>query len=193
MKLNKPQLKVVLGFLDKTNIRPYTTSLFVDFDKRRLVATNGHRLLMLEHVEGLEGTGNALIQRENLEGLLKLATGKGERFELTITQDTLGLGKVRLPYAPLNYKFPDYEKVIPEDADPNSSGVFGFYSSESIKSLEAVQTAFLTDLNFHLPETKIGALKCTGSACGTGGIVGSITVVIMPMLTLSIVNSGRKE
>lgn len=191
MKLNRLQLKVVLGFLHKHNIRPYSTSLFVDFDKRRLVATNGHRLLMLEHVEGLEGTGTALIQRANLEGLLKLATGR-ERFELTITQDTLGLGKVRLPYAPLNYEFPDYEKVIPEDADPDSVGVFGFYSSENIKSLEAVQTAFLTDLNFHLPETKIGALKCTGSV-STGGIVGSVTVVIMPMLTLSIVNSGRKE
>ena len=189
MKLNKPQLKTVLEFLDKKRPEFYQRVVYVDFDKGEIVATDGSILLVLEHVEGLDGTGTALIPRESIEGILKLAPGKGDHQGFTVTRNELRLGPASLPYTPVETEYIKFRKAIPEDVDIKTPGVFGFYASKYIKALEDIQDAFCTGLYYHLPPTILHPLKC--SVCTLRGI--DITIVILPKNLRTVVNSGDKE
>ena len=83
-----------------------------------LVATDGHRLAMVESaVEGLEEADGVLVPRKTLQELLRfeddghLSFGRGEHHL------SFSVGRRRLICRVLEGTFPDYERVISRDND----------------------------------------------------------------------------
>lgn len=146
--MNKTQLKAILPAIAKNNVRYFLNGLHVDFDKREIAATNGHVIVIVENVQGLEGTGRVIIPRNIVELAAKVKTNS----ELRITPTHIGYVSERpLPFNHIEsgYKL-DYWKVVP--SGNAASEIFGFYKSEYIKLLENVEAAFKTQFVLHCPK-----------------------------------------
>lgn len=146
--MNKTQIKAILQAVAKNNVRYFLNGLHVDFDKKELIATDGHAIVIVENVQGLEGTGRVIIPRNIVELVSKIKTSH----ELKITPTHIGYVSERpLPFNPIEsgYKL-DYWKVVP--SGNAASERFGFYRSEYIKLLENVEAAFKTQFVLHCPE-----------------------------------------
>ncbi|MBV9612897.1 MAG: DNA polymerase III subunit beta [Acidobacteriaceae bacterium] len=89
-----------------------------------MVATDGHRLAMIEkHVplEGLSGSYRALLPKKAMSEILKLASDDGnKRIEFSGNENHLffRIDKRLLLSRKLTGNFPDYERVLPKDS-PN--------------------------------------------------------------------------
>lgn len=166
--MNKTKLKAILPAIDFLN------GLHVDFDKREIAATDGHVIVIVENVQGLEGTGRVIIPRNVVEQASKIKTNS----ELRITPTQIGYADKDFPsflFNPIesSYKL-DYWKVVP--SENTASNRFGFYSSENIKLFESIEAAFKTLFTLHCPQDAMksplkGVLEADGE---------KVTICIMP-------------
>ena len=83
--MNKKQLKAILAFAGKNDIRFYINAILVDFDNRVVVATDGSMLVIHRDVENLTGEGSVIIPRFAVEMALK----KGFVGDVYITPTTI--------------------------------------------------------------------------------------------------------
>jgi len=85
----------------------------------RVVATDGHRLAMSTHGEGVAGAGRAqaIIPRKGVMELGRLLAEAGEDVTLKLGSNHLRVdaGTYTLVTKLIDGKFPDYEKVVPRE------------------------------------------------------------------------------
>ena len=91
-------------------------------DSISLVATDGHRLALVEathKVEGLNGEAGVLIPKKAMSELKTLAAEAGEEAQIEFAQDESNLffrlGERQLISRKLTGQFPNYEAVLPRD------------------------------------------------------------------------------
>jgi len=94
--------------------------LVLKSDSLTLVATDGHRLALVERPMNLGAAGvyRALLPRKAMTELLKLAGDAGDKsFEFAATENHLffRLGERMLISRKLTGNFPDYERVLPKE------------------------------------------------------------------------------
>lgn len=171
--MNKRQLKVILSVIPKNNVRYFLNGLYVDFDKNEVAATNGHILVVVKDVKGLNGSGSIIIPRDAVELVAKTKT----KNLIQIMNTKVSVDDFSFEFKPVEGKYPDYSTVIPPDEDVKNPGHFDFYRSEYIKVLEDLELAFEVGPIFHRPNKKGTPLKATFSA-KTGERVISC---VMPM------------
>lgn len=172
--MNKTKLKAILPAIARKNVRYFLNGLHVDFDKREIAATNGHVIVIVENVQGLDGSGRVIIPRN----IVKLAAKVKTNSELRITPTQIGYADKDFPsflFNPIesSYKL-DYWNVVP--SGNAASERFGFYKSEYIKLLEDIEAAFKTQFALHCPQNAMksplkGVLESDGER---------VTICIMP-------------
>lgn len=153
--MNKRQLKAILSVIPKNNVRYYLNGLFVDFDKKEVVATDGHMLVVVKDVKGLEGSGNVIIPRDTVELVAKTKT----KNPIQITNTKVSVDDFSFEFNPVEGKYPDYSTVIPPDEDVKNPRHFGFYRSKYIKVLEDLELASEVSPIFHRTEERFKPLK----------------------------------
>ena len=113
MIIPKKTLQALLAHASKDPTRPSQCGLFVHFDRRYVVATDGHRCAFLAlvplPVRELEEsmTGGVLVPRAAIAAAL---TGAGKELEITPTEVR---GGVPVAYQPGPEGFPPAFRVIP--------------------------------------------------------------------------------
>lgn len=93
-----------------------------DEAKIRMVATDGHRLALIEKADGKIAAGekeSVLLPRKGMMEIRKLLDEKNDNFLLGITQKSAVMKKedTAISIRLLEGEFPDYKKVIPKDND----------------------------------------------------------------------------
>lgn len=130
--MNKKQLKAILAFAAKEDVRDSLNGILVDFDNRLVVASDGAMIVVHRDVENLTGEGSVIIPRFSVEMALK----KGFFGDVYITPTTINY----LPFAPVASKYPDYKRVIPTSFDDEFK--LGMFKSSRVKCVEDLQSAF---------------------------------------------------
>lgn len=130
--MNKKQLKAILAFAAKEDVRYYLNGILVDFDNRLVVASDGGMIVVHSGVENLHGEGSVIIPRFAVEMALK----KGFFGGCLITPTEIN----GIPFAPINETYPDYRRVIPTSFDDEFK--LGMLTSSRVKCVEDLQSAF---------------------------------------------------
>lgn len=147
--INKEQLKSILNAIPKCNVRYFLNGLYVNFDKKEIVATNGHVLVLIENVDFLDGVGEVIIPRETISNLIKISPKKGK---VKITNSEICIDDVVLSYEPIKGKYPDFRKVMPTKQILYENSRFCWFSSEYVKLVEDMSKAFELNFTFYPPD-----------------------------------------
>jgi DNA polymerase-3 subunit beta len=125
LKLTQKQFKRMLGLVQyamaQQDIRYYLNGmlLVVSKDELRLVATDGHRLAYASEEIGSQGTERieVILPRKTVLELSRQLADNDESLEiaLTPTQARFTFGEVEFVSKLVDGKFPDYERVIPQN------------------------------------------------------------------------------
>jgi DNA polymerase-3 subunit beta len=119
--IKQSQLKAMLNLAAKQDIRYYLNGVFVEFNQQttRLIATDGHKLGVLNHSsEDNQGAGSLIIPREVIENLPK-SPSRAYDPELTITKCPINHaswtivipGGTQIVFQQIDGVFPDYRRV----------------------------------------------------------------------------------
>lgn len=111
--LETDELKALLLFTAKGDVRWHLNSIYADIAKQKLVATDGHRMLIVNAPElaELAGFNNFLISRESVEMVIK-AVGKKTNIMLA-TDGDMGKFEQTILFKCEKSKFVEYEAVCP--------------------------------------------------------------------------------
>ena len=101
MQILSAHIKAILLSAAKKDIRSYLNGVLIN--EKHIVSTDGHRMTVIAHGQEWEH-GDTIIPRETLEMALKLKTNTIE-----ITPTAAGV----VVYTPIDAKFPDYKRVMP--------------------------------------------------------------------------------
>lgn len=129
MKLNKAILKPLVNLINKKEVRFFLIGMHVDFDRKEIHVTNGHVLVIMREVEGLEGKGEAIIPLESLQSAYKVA-GKYDNISISFANDetemgTIKVGSTEIPFKSIVAQYPNVSKIVLQK-DINSKG-FMYY------------------------------------------------------------------
>lgn len=121
---------VMKGLIQRTqfamaqqDVRYYLNGLLLEFKPGRLraVATDGHRLALSEHAldHGLEAETQLILPRKTVLELMRLLENSEIEAVLKLSPGQLQveLEQLRITSKLIDGRFPDYERVIPVDAD----------------------------------------------------------------------------
>ncbi|MDX9993899.1 MAG: DNA polymerase III subunit beta [Rhodocyclaceae bacterium] len=155
LKLTQKQFKRLLGLVQyamaQQDIRYYLNGLLlvVNQGELRLVATDGHRLAYAsEDIAGVEGGADtrveAILPRKTVLELSRQLADNDEALEIALspTQARFSFGNVEFVSKLIDGKFPDYERVIPQ----NQTKVIGLDRGMLQHSLQ--RAAILTNEKF---------------------------------------------
>lgn len=179
--MNKTQLKaIVAAAANEKQVRYFLRGAFVDFDNQTMAATDGHILIEVKGIKFTEGSsGNCVIPRTVLEAALKLAKASDN---IEIGDKEITVGGFGIPYSPMvitqGDNYPQYKRVIPADAEPESSGYFAWYQSKYIKAVEDLEKAFGSQFLWHLPNSRLKAIKGVLEPSTDDDL--KVTVALMP-------------
>jgi len=192
MIMNKALLKQVLLITEKS-VRDPLRSLCLDYDEKKMVASNGHVQLVIDAPE-LEGAGQILVPHSALEAAYKLADKINP---ITFTDRIIKAGPFEVPFTPATYircrpagtektevKYPPWKSVIPPDKTENDFGQFGFYNSKYVAMIEQLTPIFGEQVTFHLPAKHDDALKV---------VYGSKAVLLVMPTRVEIINKYYGE
>ena len=189
-KLNKKLLTAITAAIPKNNIRWYLNGLFIDYNHKRISATDGHCLVTVEGLFELENrTGTRWISRPAVTAFVRALRPGLKEFDLVSLEEfadreypTFNDGRD----TPENCvecaaRYPDVTRVIPEDSEGDKNkGRPAFFRWEYLKLIDDIQTAmgikWPDGAVYQLPERKSSAMKVVIEQFG--GL--KITVVIMP-------------
>ncbi len=105
------------------DVRYYLNGLLLEATPKRLrsVATDGHRLALsdMQADLGVEGSLQIIVPRKAITELQRLLDEGQEELRLFVTGNHLRvqLGAIRFTTKLIDGRFPDYERVIPEEGD----------------------------------------------------------------------------
>jgi len=125
--LKRAELKLLLErtqfAMAQQDVRYYLNGLLIDVSPKRLraVATDGHRLAFSELVRdiGVTESMQAILPRKSIIELSRLLDNTDEEVSLVIApgQAMVDIDSVKLTTKTIDGRFPDYERVIPENGD----------------------------------------------------------------------------
>lgn len=183
--LTRDLLKAVIQVLDPRGVQYYRWTALADYKKSVFVVTNGHMLIEISTPEikktaaaaGL--TGRSCFSAAELKNIARVMRAR-DTFDCTrAAVERAGAAELHAhdvhDYAK---SYPDYRRVIPSDAKPDDSGVFGLYAAKYIKVLEDIEhsSSFMYK-SYHLPTSRTEALKIVFDCYDSM----TVTVVMMPM------------
>lgn len=177
MTLLGKHIKSLLKAIPKYNIRYYLNGLYVNFDLKEIVVTNGHILVLLENLEelDLDGTGEVIIPRKVIEAATSVCDLKAP---VKITNSEFSIGDLTIRYQPIEYKFPDIRHIFPKEEVSYNDSRFCWFQSNYVKVVEEVSKVFDVLFKFFPPKnTKGGVCKLTGISCDTSTVV---TMLLAP-------------
>lgn len=127
LTLKHGQLKAIFErtqfAMAQQDVRYYLNGLLIDVSPKRLraVATDGHRLAFSELVRdiGVTESMQAILPRKSIIELSRLLDNTDEEVSLVIApgQAMVDIDSVKLTTKTIDGRFPDYERVIPENGD----------------------------------------------------------------------------
>ena len=189
-KLNKKLLTAITAAIPKDNVRYFLNGLFIDYDHKRISATDGHCLVLIEGLPELENrTGTRWVSRPAVTAFIRAQRSGLKEFDLVSLEE----------FADREYKsfndgrdtpehcaefaayYPDVTRVIPEDSEGDrNKGLPAFFRWEYLKLIDDIQTAmgikWPDGAVYQLPERKSNPMKVIIEQFE--GL--KITVVIMP-------------
>lgn len=180
-------LRSLLKVIPKNNIRNFLNGLYVNFNDRKIAATNGHILVLLENFEELniDGTGEVIIPRNVIEAATSVCDPNANVY---ITNTELSIGDLTIKYKPINGKYPDFRVVFPKKETSYENSRFCWFQSEYVKIVEKIGKDYVIDFKFFPPENeKTSPLKLTGVSSDCSAFV----TVFLCKLEVDI--NGKKE
>ena len=183
--LTRDMIKSVAQVLDSKNVRFYCRVALVDYDKSIFVVSDGRMLVEIATPEikktaaaaGL--TGRSCFSAAVLKNIARAMRAR-DTFDCTrAAVERAGAAELHAhdvhDYAK---SYPDYRRVIPSDAKPDESGVFGLYAARYLKILEDIEhSSSFMHKSYHLPTLRTGVLKIVFDCYDSM----TITAVVMPM------------
>ena len=166
--LTKKQLKSVLAFAAKIDVRFYLNGIY--FDGQNLVATNGAAIAVITDTLAKDPKDRLnlkyFISFKNVESALSKMKAK-DTCELDIVD---GVACIRVGdscFCDMNsetnermtYKYPDFERVICKN--PGAPDGFNWYNPDYLKALQNLVMA-LNDHNYWTPEGFTHNMGCLG-------------------------------
>lgn len=125
--LKRAELKLLLErtqfAMAQQDVRYYLNGLLIDVSPKRLraVATDGHRLAFSELTRdmGVTESVQAILPRKSIIELSRLLDNTDEEVALVIApgQAMIDIDTVKLTTKTIDGRFPDYERVIPDNGD----------------------------------------------------------------------------
>ncbi len=165
--MNKALFKIILQIISSSSRDPLRT-LCLDYDEKKIVATNGRVQLVIDAPE-LDGAGQILVPQSALEAAYRLAD---KTTPITFTDRIVKVGPFKVPFTSATFiqrlpdgtekagvKYPPWKSVVPPDKTENDFGQFGFYNSKHVAMIEQLTPIFGEKLTFHLPAKHDGVLK----------------------------------
>lgn len=174
--IKQSQLKAMLNLAAKQDIRFYLCGVFVEFNQvtTRLVATDGHKLGILNHPsEDNQGAGSLIIPREVIENLPKAAIDH----ELAFTsEDKEGFWKINAPggtqivFQQIEGKFPDYRRVCNFKTNGEAASFNYEYMVQFLKVQKALGGSKTNTVNLYQNGTS-GALVTLAGVDNFAGVI----------------------
>ena len=189
-KLNKKLLTAITAAIPKDNVRYFLNGLFIDYDHKRISATDGHCLVLIEGLSELENrTGARWVSRPAVTAFIRAQRSGLKEFDLVSLEE----------FADREYKsfndgrdtpehcaefaayYPDVTRVIPEDSEGDKNrGRPAFFRWEYLKLIDDIEKAigikWPDGAVYQLPERKSNPMKVVIEQFE--GL--KVTVVIMP-------------
>ena len=129
-------LKAVMIAAAKKDVRYYLNGVMVR--NGELAATNGHMVLMIKS-ESIKSDGEYIIDNDTLKMIVTSHKGiKGDnRVEVADSMTVTGGSKIHI--APVDGKFPDVNRVIPQE----TSGEIAHFNAEYLLACQKANGEFL--------------------------------------------------
>ena len=141
LHVSKQQLRGLLMVAAKQDVRFYLNGILIDFDTKRLVATDGH-IMMFFRPDDMQGEGSFIISRDQVDSIVKLG-GAGKKtfepqIEITCTDDkiTTSYMGTEISGGPVDGKFPECDRVVPEKFSGVPSQIQGSLYGLAEKALQ---------------------------------------------------------
>ncbi len=136
-------LKAVMMAAAKKDIRYYLNGVMVR--NGELVATNGHMALIIKS-DSIKSDGEYIIDNDTLKMIVTAHKGiKGDnRVEVADSMTTTGRSKISI--TPIDGKFPDVNRVIPQD----TSGEIAHFNYECLLACQKANEEFLDRDNVYI-------------------------------------------
>ncbi len=130
-------LRSLLKVIPKNNIRYFLNGLYVNFNDRKIAATNDHILVLLENLEELniDGTGEVIIPRNVIEAATSVCDPNANVY---ITNTELSIGDLTIKYKTINGKYPDFRVVFPKKETSYENSRFCWFQSEYAEYIENI-------------------------------------------------------
>lgn len=178
-------IRAILPTIPKKDVRFYLVGACLDLDAGRIVATDGHRMIVCEGPK-VAGGGRYIIPRDALAAITK-SGGKREAATLTfgdtygsaggspVRDFTLSAGGFTVTGRTIDGTFPDYQRVIPK----RFNGQITQYNADYLADAKAALTEY-----FGFRKGIVPRLEHNGPAAGVMHVNRpGCFVVIMPMRT----------
>lgn len=129
-------LRALLMHAGKNDVRFYLNGICMDLDAGRLVATDGHRMMVASGPKD-PGKGQHILPRSLIESVLKVAGKKDCELSITLAgsgSEATATATVALPMGAqfgetlIDGRFPDWRRVIPKVSE--LTGAVGQYYPE---------------------------------------------------------------
>ena len=129
-------LKAVMLAAAKKDVRYYLNGVMVR--NGELAATNGHMALLIKS-ESIKSDGEYIIDNDTLKMIVTAHKGiKGDnRVEVVDSMTTTGSSKISI--TPVDGKFPDINRVIPQE----TSGEIAYFNAEYLLACQKANGEFL--------------------------------------------------
>ena len=136
-------LKAVMLAAAKKDVRYYLNGVMVR--NGEMAATNGHMMLLIKS-EGIKSDGEYIIGNDTLKMIV--ASHKGikwdNRVEVVDSMTITGKGKIHI--TPVDGKFPDVNRVIPQEP----SGEIAHFNAEYLLACQKANEWFLDRKNVYI-------------------------------------------
>jgi DNA polymerase-3 subunit beta len=177
--IKQSQLKAMLNLASKQDIRYYLNGVFVEFNQvtTRLVATDGHKMGLLNHCsEDNQGAGSLIIPREVIENLPKAARSFDP--ELTITKCPINHaswtivipGGTQIVFQQIEGTFPDYRRVCNFKTSGEAASFNYEYMVQFLKVQHALGGSKTNTVNLYQNGTS-GALVTLAGVDNFAGVI----------------------
>lgn len=136
-------LKAVMIAAAKKDVRYYLNGVMVR--NGELVATNGHMALMIKS-DGIKSDGEYIIDNDTLKMIVTSHKGikRDNRVEVIDSMTTTGNSKISI--TPVDGKFPDVNRVIPQEP----SGEIAHFNAEYLLACQKANEEFLDRKNVYI-------------------------------------------
>ncbi len=130
-KLNKKLLTAITAAIPKDNVRWYLNGLFIDYEHKRISATDGHCLVLIEGLSELENrTGARWVSRPAVTAFIRAQRPGLKEFDLASLEEfadreynSFNAGRdTPENCAECAARYPDVMRVIPEDSEGDKKG-----------------------------------------------------------------------